>query len=131
MSDKQNMTCIVCPVGCALTIEKNSEGKWLVTGNQCPRGKIYAISEMTDPRRIVTTTVKIVGGLHAVVPVKTSSPIPKNKIFEVMDILSDVEVKAPVKIGDVVVKDIAGTGVDVVVGSSLEFGINFLLKSKG
>lgn len=111
--EKIEMTCTCCPIGCTLNITKQ-QNEFVVTGNKCPRGKKYAIEEMTVPKRTVTSTVKIVGGLYPVISVKTSEPIPKEKIFPIMEILSDVEIVAPVHIGDVVVKNIAGTGVDVV-----------------
>ena len=100
-------------MGCDLAITKEGES-WKVSGNKCPRGEKYGIAEMTDPRRMVPTTVAIEGSTYPVIPVKTSAPIPKDKIFEVMKVLSDVKVKSPIKIGDVVVKNILSTGVDIV-----------------
>ncbi|MBN1684164.1 MAG: DUF1667 domain-containing protein [Gammaproteobacteria bacterium] len=111
---QQEMICICCPIGCNLSVEK-IDGVIRVTGNKCPRGKAYAEQELLNPERIVTTTVKLTGGLYPVIPVKTGRPIPKTKIFEVMDILSNVEITVPVHIGDVVVKNILDTGVDVVI----------------
>ena len=113
MSTTKKMTCICCPIGCALQVKKTAAG-FIVTGNKCPRGKQYAIAEMTAPNRIVTSTVAIIGALHPVISVKTEYPIPKDKIFAVMDLLSDVELQAPIHIGDVVVKNISATGVNVV-----------------
>lgn len=112
MANKE-ITCICCPLGCTLII--NREGDEIqVTGNKCPRGKKYAIEEMTAPKRIITSTVKITGGAHPVLAVKTSAPIPKEKIMEIMDILSDVAVTAPIKIGDVIVKNVAETGTNII-----------------
>jgi CxxC motif-containing protein len=108
-----NLTCICCPLGCDLKIDK-SGAEFIVTGNKCPRGKKYAIEEITAPKRIVTSTVKITGGSYPVIPVKTATPIPKEKIFTIMAILANVEVVVPVHVGDIVVKNIADTGVDVV-----------------
>ncbi|MEI8054567.1 MAG: DUF1667 domain-containing protein [bacterium] len=108
-----NMTCICCPLGCDLEIDKSGT-EFIVTGNKCLRGKKYAIEEITLPKRIVTSTVKITGGRHPVIPVKTSAAIPKEKIFTIMDILANVEITAPINVGDVVVKNIADTGVDIV-----------------
>jgi CxxC motif-containing protein len=113
MKTSANMICIGCPVGCRLKVDKVN-GEFVVTGNNCPRGKEYAIEEMTAPKRIVTSTIKVIGGADPVIPVKTSEAIPKEKIFTIMEILANVEVTAPVNIGDVIVKNIADTGANVV-----------------
>jgi CxxC motif-containing protein len=110
---EHELVCICCPIGCDLHINKTAEG-YAVTGNKCPRGKKYAIDELTAPTRIVTSTVKVTGGLYPVISVKTASPIPKDKIFVVMEVLTDISVKAPVKVGDVIVQNVAGTGVNIV-----------------
>lgn len=107
------MTCICCPLGCDLKIDQSGT-EFVVTGNKCPRGKKYAIEEITAPKRIVTSTVKITGGSYPVIPIKTAGPIPKEKIFTIMNILANVEVVAPVHIGDIIVKNIADTGINVV-----------------
>ena len=119
MSDNKELTCICCPIGCSLFVRATSEG-YEISGNKCPRGKKYALAEMTAPKRIVTSTVKVVAGNHPVVSVKTVDGIPKEKIFEVMDILTKAEIKAPVKVGDVVVSNILDTGVDVVATANRE-----------
>ena len=113
MDEKKELTCINCPLGCALTVTID-QNEITVTGNTCPRGEAYGEKEVTDPTRIVTSTVPVDGGDIARVPVKTASDIPKGKIFAVMESIHAVRVQAPVHIGDVVVKDAAGTGVDVV-----------------
>lgn len=110
---KKEMTCICCPLGCSLQIAKH-DGNYIITGNKCPRGKNYAIEEMTAPKRVVTSTVKIIGSAYPVLPVKTAKPIPQKKILEIMDILSGIEVTAPIKIGTVIVSNIGNTGVDVI-----------------
>lgn len=101
-------------MGCALTVLMNGDEVVEVTGNTCNRGDIYARKEMTDPTRIVTSTVKVVGGQSDMVSVKTREDIPKGKIFECVKELKDVQVHAPVQIGDIVVANIADTGIDVV-----------------
>lgn len=85
-----------------------------VTGNTCRRGDAYARKEVTNPTRIVTSSVAVEGGSLAVVSVKTREDIPKGKIFEIMEALKGVKVQAPIHIGDVVVQDVAGTGVDII-----------------
>lgn len=110
---KKEMTCICCPIGCSLAVEKTDQG-YTISGNKCPRGKKYAIEEMTEPKRIVTSTVKIKDGIYPVIPIKTSAAIAKEKIFAVMEIISEVEVNAPIKVGDVIVANVADTGVNII-----------------
>jgi CxxC motif-containing protein len=117
--ETREMTCINCPLGCLLTVTKDN-GKVTVTGNTCPRGEDYGIKEMTDPRRTVTSTVRVKNGSAVKVPVKTKTDIPKDKIFEVMDVIRKAEVKPPVHIGDIIVDDIAGTGVPLVATKDVE-----------
>ena len=109
-----NLICIGCPLGCPLTVEMEGSEVKAVSGNTCPRGDAYARKELTNPTRIVTSTVRVVGGRLAMVSVKTASDIPKGKIFDCVKALKDVEVKAPVKIGDVIVENVAGTGVNII-----------------
>lgn len=112
--EKRELTCIGCPLGCALTVEMNGGEVVSVTGNTCKRGDDYARKEVTNPTRIVTSSVKVEDGVLAAVSVKTKEDIPKGKIFDCVKALKDVCVKAPVAIGDVVLADVAGTGVDVI-----------------
>ena len=109
-----NLICIGCPLGCPLTVEMEGNEVKTVAGNTCPRGDAYAKKELTNPTRIVTSTVRVAGGKLAMVSVKTESDIPKGKIFDCVKALKDVEVTAPVKIGDVIVENVAGTGVNVI-----------------
>lgn len=109
-----NLICIGCPLGCPLTVEMEGSEVKAVSGNTCPRGDAYARKEMTNPTRIVTSTVRVAGGRLAMVSVKTASDIPKGKIFDCVKALKDVEVKAPVRIGDVIVENVAGTGVNII-----------------
>ena len=108
------MICIGCPMGCPLTVEMNGTEVVSVTGNTCPRGDAYARKEVTNPTRIVTSTVKVEGGKVDMVSVKTKEDIPKGKIFECVKALKGITVKAPVHIGDVILKDVAGTGIDII-----------------
>lgn len=111
---KKEMTCIVCPIGCQMTVELKEDGTLDVTGNTCNRGPKYAYAEMTNPTRVIPTTVIIENAMLPRLPVKTAEPIPKGKIFEAMEAIDKVVVKAPVKTGDIVVKDLLGLGIDVV-----------------
>ena len=118
--EKRELTCIGCPLGCALTVEMNGGEVVGVTGNTCKRGDDYARKEVTNPTRIVTSSVKVEDGVLAAVSVKTKEDIPKGKIFDCVKALKDVCVKAPVAIGDVVLADVAGTGVDVIATKKVE-----------
>ena len=114
------LTCIACPMGCPLSVEMDGDKVINVTGNTCPRGKVYGEKEVTNPTRIVTSTVRVSGGESVMVSVKTKEDIPKGKIFDIVKALKDVEIPAPVKIGDVVVANVAGTGVDIVATKNVD-----------
>lgn len=108
----KELICIVCPKGCHLKVDE--ENGYAVTGNSCPRGAEYGKKELVNPTRVITSTVKVEGGALRRVSVKTSGDIPKKDIFRAMALLDGVSIKAPVAIGDVVVKDLLGLGVDFV-----------------
>jgi len=112
----KEFVCIVCPRGCHLSIDENLN----VTGNTCPKGKQYAINEVTNPLRMLTSTVKVKGASLVRVPVITSVEIPKGKMFEVMKELNKVEVEAPVKMHDVIIKDVLGLGADIIATRSID-----------
>lgn len=116
----KNLTCINCPMGCPLTVEMEGEQVIKVSGNTCKRGEIYARKEVTNPTRIVTSTVKVVNGKSDMVSVKTKEDIPKGKIFDCVRALKNVRAEAPVRIGDVIADNIADTGVDVVATKNVE-----------
>ena len=110
----KEMTCIVCPMGCPLKVTMNGDEIVDVTGNTCPRGKKYAITEVTAPRRVLTSTVKVEGGHLPLCPVRTRGDIPKGLRFDAMKEVNALVIKAPVAIGDVLIPDICGTGVPLV-----------------
>ena len=112
--EKRELICIGCPMGCPLTVTLDGGAVVTVQGNTCPRGDAYARREVTAPTRIVTTTVRVTGGTLPAVSCKTRSDIPKEKIFDVVRALKSVVVPAPVHIGQILLPDAAGTGVDVV-----------------
>ena len=118
--EKRNLTCIGCPMGCALLVEMNGKEIISVTGNTCKKGAEYAVKEVTDPTRIVTTTVRVKNGNMPVVSVKTAQDIPKEKIMDVMDCINRITGEAPVHIGDVLLSDAAATGVDIVATKNVE-----------
>lgn len=113
----KQLICIVCPKGCHLNVDE--ENNFAVTGNGCPRGAEYGKKELTHPTRVITSTVKIAGAAHSRCPVKTDCDIPKELIFRAMELLNGVELHAPVHRGDVVLKDILGTGANFIVTKDL------------
>jgi len=121
--ETRNLTCIGCPMGCQLTVTfDKAVGKESVkvTGNTCKRGELYAIDEVTNPTRIVTGTVRVNNRHNLVVPVKTKTVIPKDRIFDIAEELKKLSVDAPVRIGDTVCADILGTGSDIVVTKNID-----------
>ena len=108
----RNLTCIVCPKGCPLTVELDGKNIVSVTGHTCKRGQEYAINECTAPMRTLTTTVALVGG--GVVPVKTDKTVPKELLFECMKAVNAVKAPADVKLGDVIIENILGTGANLI-----------------
>ena len=113
----KNLICICCPKGCHLQVDEANDYK--VTGNNCPQGAEYGRNECIAPTRVVTSTVIVKDGSYPRCPVKTAKPIPKGKIFEIMDALNTVVLSAPVKVGQVVLADVAGTGVDIVAARNI------------
>ena len=111
--------CITCPMGCSLEVTHDGDTITKVDGESCKRGAEYAQAELTDPRRMVTTTVKVAGGIHPLMPVYTAAPIPKPKIFDLLASLRKVELQAPVKVGQVVLASVVGTDVDVLASRDL------------
>lgn len=109
--ENKTLTCIVCPRGCTLNVSIDGENI-TVQGHACPRGKDYAISECTHPTRVLTTTAPTVDG--GVVPCKTDRAIPRELLFEAMKSINAIEAPATVRIGDVLAKDLLGTGANIV-----------------
>ena len=114
-----NLTCIGCPMGCSLSVEMDGKEVVKVSGNNCGVGDKYAHKELTNPTRIVTSTVRVTGGNLAAVSVKTASDVPKSRIFDCVKALQNVEVQAPVTIGQVIVPDLAGTGVALIATKNI------------
>ena len=104
---KKELTCIVCPIGCTLTAELEGNKVKSVSGNTCKRGETYAVNEFTNPLRTVTTTVKCRDG--GVVPVKTQTPIAKDRVFEAMKIINNFVAPLPISVGDVIIEDVCGS----------------------
>ena len=114
MMETRELTCINCPMGCQLTVTLENGAITKVEGQTCKRGETYAHTEITAPVRTVTSTVPVNGGRSVTVSVKTAAPVPKGEVFHVLQCLKGVAAAAPVKIGDVILPNAAGTGVDVI-----------------
>lgn len=112
--ETRNLTCIGCPLGCAITVESEAGDIKSVTGNTCKRGDDYARKEVTHPTRIVTSTVRVKGGEIPMASCKTAADIPKEKIMDIMACINRITVTAPVHIGDVLLENAADTGVSIV-----------------
>jgi len=108
----KELICISCPNGCHLKVD--DENGYTVTGNKCERGIEYGKNELLNPVRVVTSTVRIVGGDHPMLPVKTDKPIAKDKIFEVMKLIDGITLNSPVKVGDKLMENILSTDVSIV-----------------
>lgn len=119
MVEKRKLICVSCPVGCELTVTLEENEIVEVEGNTCKLGLDYAEQEIFDPRRMVASTVRVKNGYHPLVPVYTEKPVPKPKIFDVLAELRKVEVEAPVKINDVIIEDVVGTGINVIASRDL------------
>jgi len=114
----EDIICITCPKGC--TLEVTREGKTVIKVRQgCKRGADYVKRELTDPRRMVATTVRVSGGLHPLLPVATAAPFPKPRIFALMAALRDLDLHAPVRTGDVILRDALGEGVDIIASRDI------------
>ncbi|NTV53814.1 MAG: DUF1667 domain-containing protein [Candidatus Firestonebacteria bacterium] len=114
----RTLTCIECPKGCRLTAETDGTRVLNVTGNRCNLGSKYAAQEVENPLRVLTASVATLGLDLKMLPVKTSGPIPKAKVLEVMPLLRQICMTTPVKIGDVIQADFAGLGVNLVATRS-------------
>ena len=117
----KDIICVACPMGCQISVELNDGGEILsVTGNTCKRGYDYAQNEFTNPTRTLTSTVRIKSETDKLLPVRTAKPIPKPKLFEAMKVINEIDVTAPVKIGDVIRSDFMEPGVDLIAAKTIE-----------
>lgn len=116
----KELICICCPMGCNMEVKIEGNKVLDVTGNTCPRGKMYAEKECTNPTRIVTSSVIVKNSIINRVSVKTESDIPKDKIFQCMKEIKNISIDAPVNIGDIVIKNVANTNVDVIATKKID-----------
>jgi CxxC motif-containing protein len=119
MSDRK-IICVRCPRGCEIGFQVDAEGRVVdVEGNFCKLGKAHVEMELTDPRRTLTTTVRVTGGTRPLVPVWTEEPLSRARILELAGLLRDVVLEAPVALGDVVLEDALGAGIRVLASASV------------
>lgn len=119
-SEQRQLHCICCPLGCRLTVTTSKDNVISVMGNTCPRGEAYGRQEVTDPQRILTTTVRITGGALPLLPVVSQTTLPKGKILACAQALRRITVTAPVHMGDVIVANILDTGAAIVASRDIE-----------
>lgn len=113
----KELVCIVCPKGCRLHVDE--ENDFSVTGHSCPRGAEYGHNEIKNPTRVLTSTVRLEGGLYRRCPVKTDKAVPKRLLLDIMQALNAVSLNAPVKAGQVVLTNVCGTDANVIVTKNL------------
>lgn len=116
----REFTCIVCPNGCDITADLQNGEIRSVAGAACERGEAYVRQELTDPRRTIASSVAVRGGTLPLVSVRLDAPVPKDRIFDVMDAIRNVELTAPVRMGDIAIADVLGLGCNVVVTKNID-----------
>jgi len=115
MSALKRLVCVQCPLGCKISVELSDTNRILsIVGNRCPRGEEYARDELENPKRVLTTSVRVLNGEYPLVSVKTNKPVPKNLVPELMKTIRNLKVEAPIECGSVLVEDVLGTGADLV-----------------
>ena len=118
---KKKLTCIICPMGCELNVDYDISKEYFdISGNKCNRGVVYAKSELTNPLRTLTTTIRVKNMSKSTVCVKTDKPIPKDKIFDALKIVKSYDISGKISVGDVLIKNILGTDSNIVATSKLD-----------
>jgi len=116
----KKLICIDCPKGCRLTVNIENSKVIKVTGNECPEGEVYAVSEIENPVRILTSAVLCQGLSLKMLPVRTDKPIPKSMTFEAMGEIKKIKLKRPLNAGDIIVKNFLGLGVNLIAARRAE-----------
>lgn len=119
MSEERKFICVSCPLGCGLTVTLENGEVIKVEGNTCPRGEAYAKTEVKDPRRVFASTVRVTDGKLPVCPIRSKTPAPKAKLADIAKEVANLNVKAPIKIGQVLIHNVCGTDVDIVASRDL------------
>ncbi len=115
---EKTIRCIVCPTGCEIHV-KNVNGELIVEGNTCVRGEVYAQDEFIAPKRILTTTMRVKNGILPLIPVRTDIPILKEKLIEVLNEIALKEIKAPISMGDVLIKKVLNLDANIIASRDL------------
>ena len=116
----KEITCIVCPIGCKILVKTDGKKVEISEGYRCKRGIEYARSEALDPKRVLTSMVFVENGEWPLVSVKTKSPVPKDKIFDVLDEIKKVKISAPVKSGQIIIENVADTKINVIATKTIK-----------
>lgn len=120
MTDIKKITCIVCPIGCKILVKSDGKSFELLDGNKCKRGIEYARNEALNPKRMLTTSVLVKNGKWPLVSVKSTSPVPKEKLFSVLKEIKNKKISAPVKSGQIIIKDVAGTNINIISTKTID-----------
>ena len=118
----KTLTCVASPIGCTLSAQIETGEVVSVSGNTCKRGEAYAKTECIAPVRSLTTTVRVNGGAYPLVSVKSAAPLPKEKLLDCMALINQTQIDAPVTMGEIIIPDILGTGVDIIATNRLAKG---------
>lgn len=118
--EKKHFTCVICPIGCEIDVELKDGDVVSTEGSKCAKGKEFVSQELEEPMRILTTTIRMKGAKWAMLPVRTDKPIPKRLLFSVIEDLASIELLAPVKMSDVIIRDIAGTDANIVATRNMK-----------
>jgi len=119
MSEEKEITCIVCPIGCKILVKMNDSNVKILDGNKCKRGVEYARSEALDPRRMLTSSILVLGGEWPLVSVKSTRPVAKKHLFSVLGEIKKTKVKAPVRLGQVLIKNVSNTNIDIIATKTI------------
>lgn len=119
MSEEKEITCIVCPIGCKILVKMNDSNVKILDGNKCKRGVEYARSEALDPRRMLTSSILVLGGEWPLVSVKSTRPVAKKHLFSVLSEIKKTKVKAPVRLGQVLIKNVSNTNIDIIATKTI------------
>jgi len=120
MKNKKEVTCIICPIGCKILVRIDGSEFQVLKGNKCKKGIEYARNESLDPRRMITTSLLVKNGNWPLVSVKSSKPIPKEKVFSVLKEIKKINIKAPVKSGQVIIRNVEDTGIDIISTKTIQ-----------
>ena len=120
MTKQHEVTCIVCPIGCKITIQSDGISAKVLTGHRCKEGITYATTEALDPRRMLTSSILVKNGEWPLVSVKSTQPVPKKDIFNVLKKIQTTSVNAPVKRGDILLSDVDGLNIDIIATKSIQ-----------